>query len=377
MQDQELAKGQETLFDAEEMVLNMGPQHPSTHGVLRVILKLDGETVVGLDCDVGFLHRGVEKIGEHDTYAMITPYWDRLDYVAAVSNDLCYVEGVEKMLQVEAPKRAQYLRVILTELQRIASHLLWLGTHAMDIGAVTVLLYCFREREEILKIFEDFIGARLTAHAFRIGGLWWDAYPEFEARVRDFLKILPERIEEYETLLNANRIWLQRTVGIGILPAEEAVNLSLTGPALRGSGVKYDVRKAQPYSAYQDFKFEIPIGENGDTYDRYLVRMEEMKQSAVIIEQALDGLPEGPVMAKVPKIIKPPVGEIYHSIEGPKGELGVYMVSDGTGKPYRMRIRPPSYINLQSLRRMSIGHLVADVVALIGTLDIVLGEVDR
>jgi NADH-quinone oxidoreductase subunit D len=377
MQDQHLAKGQETLFDAEEMVLNMGPQHPSTHGVLRVILKLDGETVVGLDCDIGFLHRGVEKIGEHDTYAMITPYWDRLDYVAAVSNDLCYVEGVEKMLQVEVPKRAEYLRVILTELQRIASHLLWLGTHAMDIGAVTVLLYCFREREEILKIFEDFIGARLTAHAFRIGGLWWDAYPEFEARVRDFLKILPGRVDEYETLLNANRIWLQRTVGIGILPAEEAINLSLTGPALRGSGVKYDVRKAQPYSAYSDFNFEIPIGENGDTYDRYLVRMEEIKQSAVIIEQALDGLPEGPVMAKVPKIIKPPIGEIYHSVEGPKGELGVFMVSDGTGKPYRMRIRPPSYINLQSLKRMSIGHLVADVVALIGTLDIVLGEVDR
>jgi NADH-quinone oxidoreductase subunit D len=247
----------------------------------------------------------------------------------------------------------------------------------MDIGAVTVLLYCFREREEILKIFEDFIGARLTAHAFRIGGLWWDAYPEFETRVREFLKILPSRVEEYETLLNANRIWLQRTVGIGILPAEEAINLSLTGPALRGSGVKYDVSKAQPYSAYADFNFEIPIGENGDTYDRYLVRMEEIKQSAVIIEQALDGLPEGPVMAKVPKIIKPPVGEVYHSIEAPKGEIGVYLVSDGTGKPYRMRIRPPSFINLQSLKRMSIGHLVADVVALIGTLDIVLGEVDR
>lgn len=377
MQEHELTKPQETLFDAEEMVLNMGPQHPSTHGVLRVILKLDGETVIGLDCDIGFLHRGVEKIGEHDTYAMITPYWDRLDYVAAVSNDLCYVEGVERLLQVEVPKRAEYLRVILTELQRIASHLLWLGTHAMDIGAVTVLLYCFREREEILKIFEDFIGARLTAHAFRIGGLWWDAYPEFEKRVRDFLKILPKRIDEYETLLNANRIWLQRTVGIGILSAEDAINMSLTGPPLRGSGVKYDVRKAQPYSAYSDFQFEIPVGENGDTYDRYLVRMEEMKQSAVIIEQALDGLPEGPVMAKVPKIIKPPVGDVYHSIEAPKGELGVYMVSDGTGKPYRMRIRPPSYINLQSLKRMAVGHLVADVVALIGTLDIVLGEVDR
>jgi NADH-quinone oxidoreductase subunit D len=377
MQEQDIAERQETLFDAEEMVLNMGPQHPSTHGVLRVVLKLDGETVVDLDCDIGYLHRGVEKIAEHDTYQMITPYWDRLDYVAAVSNDLCYVGAVEKLLQVEVPRRAEYLRVALTELQRIASHLLWLGTHAMDIGAVTVLLYAFREREEILKILEDFIGARLTAHAFRIGGLWWDAYPEFEARVRDFLKILPDRISEYETLLNANRIWLQRTVGIGIISAEDAVNLSLTGPALRGSGVNYDLRKAQPYSAYSEFDFEIPLGENGDTYDRYLVRMEEMRQSIRIIEQALDGLPEGPVMAKVPKIIKPPVGEIYHSIEAPKGEIGVYLVSDGTGKPYRMRIRPPSYINLQSLKRMSIGHLVADVVAIIGTLDIVLGEVDR
>ena len=377
MQDQEVINEHEPLFDAEEMVLNMGPQHPSTHGVLRVILKLDGETVTDLDCDIGFLHRGVEKIAEHDTYAMITPYWDRLDYVAAVSNDLLYVEAVEKLLQVEVPKRAQYLRVILTELQRLASHLLWLGTHAMDIGAVTVLLYCFREREEILKLFEDFIGARLTAHAFRIGGFWWDAYPEFEQRVRDFLKILPSRIEEYETLLNANRIWLQRTVGIGIISSEDAIDLSLTGPCLRGSGVRYDVRKATPYAAYSDFNFEIPIGENGDTYDRYLVRLEEMKQSALIIEQALDGLPEGPVMAKVPKIIKPPVGDVYHTIEAPKGELGVYLVSDGTGKPYRMRVRPASYINLQSLKKMAVGHLIADVVAIIGTLDIVLGEVDR
>jgi NADH-quinone oxidoreductase subunit D len=372
-----ITKPHETLFDAEEMVLNMGPQHPSTHGVLRVLLKLDGETVVDLDCDIGYLHRGVEKIAEQDNYAMITPYWDRLDYVAAVSGDLCYVEGVEKLLQVEVPRRAEYLRVILTELQRIASHLLWLGTHAIDIGAVTVLLYCFREREEILKIFEDFIGARLTAHAFRIGGLWWDVYPEFEKRVRDFLKIFPTRVDEYETLLNTNRIWLSRTVGIGVLPAEDAINLSLTGPVLRGSGVNYDVRKAQPYSAYSEFDFEVPLGENGDTYDRYLIRMEEMRQSVRIIEQALDGLPEGPVMAKVPKVIKPPAAEIYHAIEAPKGELGVYLVSDGTGKPYRMRIRPPAYINLQSLKRMAIGHLVADVVAIIGTIDIVLGEVDR
>ncbi len=377
MQEQTTVKPHETLLDTEEMVLNMGPQHPSTHGVLRVLLKLDGETVVDLDCDIGYLHRGVEKIAEQDNYAMITPYWDRLDYVAAVSGDLCYVEGVEKLLQVEVPKRAEYLRVMLTELQRIASHLLWLGTHAIDIGAVTVLLYCFREREEILKIFEDFIGARLTAHAFRIGGLWWDVYPEFEKRVRDFLKIFPGRVDEYETLLNTNRIWLSRTVGIGVLPAEDAINLSLTGPVLRGSGVNYDVRKASPYSAYSEFDFQVPLGENGDTYDRYLIRMEEMRQSVRIIEQALDGLPEGPVMAKVPKVIKPPAGEVYHAIEAPKGELGVYLVSDGTGKPYRMRIRPPAYINLQSLKRMAICHLVADVVAIIGTIDIVLGEVVR
>jgi NADH-quinone oxidoreductase subunit D len=377
MRSQEVTKPHETLLDAEEMVLNMGPQHPSTHGVLRVILKLDGETVTDLDCDIGYLHRGVEKIAEHDTYQMITPYWDRLDYVAAVSNDLCYVGGVEKLLQVEVPRRAEYLRVILTELQRIASHLLWLGTHAIDIGAVTVLLYAFREREEILKIFEDFIGARLTAHAFRIGGLQWDIYPEFEERVRAFLKMMPARIDEYETLLNTNRIWLSRTVGIGVLSAEDAINLSLSGPVLRGSGVKYDIRKAQPYSAYPEFDFEVPVGENGDTYDRYLCRMAELRQSLSIIEQGLDGLPEGPVMAKVPKIIKPPVGEIYHSIEAPKGEIGVYLVSDGTMKPYRMRIRPPSYINLQALKKMSIGHLVADVVAIIGTIDIVLGEVDR
>src|ERR1044072_3239907 len=352
MQNQEVSKPQETLFDAEERVLNRGPQHPSTHGVLRVILKLDGETVRDLDCDIGCLHRGVEKIAEHDTYAMITPYWDRLDYVAAVSNDLCYVEGVEKLLQVEVPKRAEYLRVILTELQRIASHLLWLGTHAIDIGAVTVLLYCFREREEILKIFEDFIGARLTAHAFRIGGLWWDAYPEFVDRVRAFIKMMPGRIDEYETLLNSNRIWLSRTVGIGVISAEDAINYSLTGPVLRGSGTKYDVRKATPYSAYADFDFEIPVGENGDTYDRYLCRMARLRQSLFIVEQALDGLPEGPVMAKVPKIIKPPVGEIYHSIEAPKGELGYYIVSDGSTQPYRIRVRPPSFVNLQALDLM-------------------------
>jgi len=380
MHKPEIAITRERLLAAREMVLNMGPQHPSTHGVLRVILKLDGETVIDLDCDIGYLHRGVEKICENRTYVHIEPYFDRLDYVAAVSNDLCYVETVEKIAGIEVPEKAKYIRVILTELQRIASHLLWLGTHAMDIGAVTIFLYAFREREEILKIFENYFGARLTANAFRIGGLQYDIYDGFEEQVRAFCRLLPERLKEYETILNENRIWLQRTVGIGILTAEEAKDLGVTGPVLRASGVKWDIRKAFPYEVYDQVEFEIPVGENGDTYDRYLVRMEEMRQSRLIILQCLDKLRKlhpGPVLGKVPKVIRPPVGEVYHSIESPKGELGIYLVSNGTSFPERLRIRPPSLINLQALKKMAVGHLVADVVALIGSIDIVLGEVDR
>ncbi len=380
MHKPEIAITRERLLAAREMVLNMGPQHPSTHGVLRVILKLDGETVIDLDCDIGYLHRGVEKICENRTYVHIEPYFDRLDYVAAVSNDLCYVETVEKIAGIEVPEKAKYIRVILTELQRIASHLLWLGTHAMDIGAVTIFLYAFREREEILKIFENYFGARLTANAFRIGGLQYDIYDGFEEQVRAFCRIFPERLKEYETILNENRIWLQRTVGIGILTAEEAKDLGVTGPVLRASGVKWDIRKAFPYEVYDQVEFDIPVGENGDTYDRYLVRMEEMRQSRLIILQCLDKLKKlhpGPVLGKVPKVIRPPVGEVYHSIESPKGELGIYLVSNGTAFPERLRIRPPSLINLQALKKMAIGHLVADVVALIGSIDIVLGEVDR
>ncbi|MFQ3582143.1 MAG: NADH-quinone oxidoreductase subunit D [Chloracidobacterium sp.] len=365
------------MFDSEQMVLSMGPQHPSTHGVLRVILKLDGERVVDLDCDIGYLHRGAEKIFENRLYPMIAPYLDRLDYIAAVSNGLLYVETVEKAMGLEVPPRAQYLRVILTELNRLASHLLWLATHALDIGGFTVFLYAFREREEILKIFENFFGARLTCHAFRIGGMSYDAYPEFEAQVRAFCDLLPKRIEEYETLLNENRIWLGRTVGIGVISAEDAISLGLTGAPLRGSGVDYDVRKTDPYECYADLEFDIPIGENGDTFDRYLVRMEEMRQSRRIIMQALDKLPDGPVIGKVPKVIRVPAGEVYHSIEGPKGELGLYLVSDGGTKPYRLRMRPSSFINLGALRKMAVGSLMSDVVAVIGSLDIVLGEIDR
>ena len=370
--------GSAHVFEHTEMLLNMGPQHPSTHGVLRVLLKLDGETVVDLDCDIGYLHRGVEKICEHDTYPMITPYFDRLDYVAAVNGDLVYVQAVERLMGVEVPRRAEYLRVILAELQRIASHLLWLATHALDIGAATIFLYTFREREEVLKIIENFVGARLTAHAFRIGGFEWDANPEFVRDVQAFLDLLPGRIDEYETILSENRIWLARTVGIGVLSAEAAIDIGLTGPVLRGSGVAYDVRRAAPYSAYPEFDFEIPVGETGDTYDRYLVRMKELRQSIRIVQQAIDGLPEGNFMAaRVPRVIKPPAGEVFHTNESPKGEIGVYLVSDGTNTPYRLRVRPPCFVNLQALKQMAIGHLIADVVALIGTIDIVLGEVDR
>jgi NADH-quinone oxidoreductase subunit D len=367
----------DTFLDSSELIINMGPQHPATHGVYRVRLHLDGEKVLGAESFIGYLHRGVEKLGEHGDYRHYGPILDRMDYVASVYNNLAYCEAVEKLLSVQAPPRAQYLRVILTELQRIASHLVWLGTHAMDIGAMTIFVYCFREREKILNIFEKFFGARLTTNAFRIGGLQFDAYEGFEAECLDFCNDFPRRIGEYEQILSENRIWIGRTRGIGILKAEDAIALGVTGPVLRGSGVKFDIRKAFPYECYADLDFEIPIGEQGDTYDRYLVRMEEMRQSRRIVMQAVEKLPDGPIMGKVTKVIRPPAGEVYHAIEAPKGELGFFIVSDGTTTPYRTRIRPPSFVNLQALPPMVRGSLVADVIAVIGTLDIVLGEIDR
>ncbi len=367
----------QTELGADELILNMGPQHPSTHGVLRVKLRLDGEKIVGSECIIGYLHRGVEKIAEHRSYPQFAPYVDRMDYVAAVSNGLGYCEAVEKLLGAEAPPRARVVRTILTELQRIASHLLWLGTHALDIGALTPLFYCFREREEILKIFEKYCGARLTTHAFRIGGLLYETYDGFEEDVKRFCNDFSTRVDEYEALLTSNRIWLGRTKGVGILNAEDAIAMGATGPVLRASGVKWDIRKAAPYAAYDQFEFDVPVGKTGDTYDRYVVRTEEMRQSRRICLQAVDNIPTGPIMAKVGKVLKPPPGEVYHAIEAPKGELGYYIVSDGTTQPYRVRIRPPSFINLQALDQMARGALVADVVAIIGTLDIVLGEVDR
>ncbi len=368
---------QPTFLDSTELVLNMGPQHPSTHGVLRVILRLDGEKVLGTECVIGYLHRGVEKIAENRTYQMFTPYVDRMDYCAAVSNGLGYCLAVEKLLGIEATPRAQAIRVILTELNRIGSHLVWLGTHALDIGAITPLFYVMREREDTLNILEKYCGARLTTHAFRIGGLQYDLYEGFEQEVLAFCKMFPSKLDEYEQLLTGNRMWIDRLTNVGVLNADDCKAYGVTGPMLRAAGVKWDIRKAMPYSGYEKYDFEIPTRVNGDTYDRYIVRVQEMRQSTRIIEQAVQDIPAGPIMAKVPKVIKPPVGEVYVSIEAPKGELGYYVVSDGSTQPYRVRVRPPSFVNLQSLDKMVRGALVADIVAVIGTIDIVLGEVDR
>ena len=366
------------MFDTSELVINMGPQHPSTHGVLRVVLRLDGERVISADVVIGYLHRGIEKLSEHRDWQQIVLLTDRMDYVAAASNNLGYCETVEKLMSLQVPRRAQYIRTILAELQRIASHCLWLGTHAMDLGAMTVFLYAFRERELVLDLFEEYCGARLTYNAMRIGGLPLDIPPAWDRKVLQFCDILETKLVEYEELLTHNRIWRERTRNVGIIPGDDAIAMGLSGPALRASGIPRDVRKDEPYAAYAELEFDVPIGTAGDTYDRYLVRMEEFRQSLRIIRQAVAGLPEGPIVGKVPRLIKPPVGETYHAIESPKGELGYFIVSDGkSNTPYRFRVRPPSFCNLQALPRLVQGHLVSDVVALIGSIDIVLGEVDR
>jgi NADH-quinone oxidoreductase subunit D len=366
------------MFDTDEMVINMGPQHPATHGVLRVVLKLDGEKVVDADVVIGYLHRGIEKLSENRDWTQIVLLTDRMDYVASAAANLAYVETVEKLMSLEVPRRAKYVRTILAELQRIASHLVWLGSHAMDIGAVTVFLYCLRERELILDLFEEYCGARLTYNSMRIGGLPLDVPPGWDKKVLQFCDLQLEKLVEYETLLTKNRIWLERTKRIGVISAADAISVGLCGPPLRGSGVKRDVRKDEPYAAYSEFEFDIAMGENGDTYDRYLVRLEEIRQSVRIIRQAVQGIPEGPIIGKVPRLIKPPAGETYHANESPKGEIGYFIASDGKStSPYRMRVRPPSFCNLQALPRLVRGHLVADVIAIIGTIDIVLGEVDR
>ncbi len=382
----------------------MGPQHPATHGVLRLVLDLDGERVVKCTPHIGYLHRGVEKLAENRTYLSALPLTDRLDYIAAMANNQGYCLAVERLFGVEAPERAKYIRTIVAEMSRISSHILWLGTHALDIGAMTVFLYSFREREWLLDLFEMLCGARLTTSYVRIGGVRNDVSQEFLDSLYRFTDQYPGRIEEYETLIDQNRIWLKRTKGIGVIEADEAVNWGLSGPTLRGSGVSYDVRKHAPYDAYDKVEFDVPIGKRGDVYDRYRCRMQEMRQSNRIIRQCIEKLPMGPVMSPdAPKITLPPKdnilksmesmihhfvlitkgpmaapeGEIYSAIEAPKGELGFYFVSDGSGRPYRMRVRAPSFVHASVIPRLCEGSLVADVIANIGTVDIVLGECDR
>ena len=390
------------MTTSRTMVLNMGPQHPSTHGVLRLVLELDGEVVVRCVPHIGYLHTGIEKGLESKRYQQGIPLTDRMDYLAPLSNNLAYVLAIEKALGVTVPERGQTIRVLMTELTRIMSHLVWLGTHALDVGAMSVFLYCFREREQILDLYEAVSGQRMMSTYFRVGGLAADVPPGFEGRVRDFLTIFPARIDEYESLLTKNPLWRQRTVGIGTIKAADAVAMGLSGPSLRACGISFDVRKATPYSGYERYEFDVPLGRAGDVYDRYMVRVAEMRQSHRIVAQALQRLAPGPINVMDPKLVPPPkrllktsmealihhfklysegfsvpAGEVYHAIEAPKGELGVYLVSDGSPKPYRVHFRAPSFVNLQSLPRMVEGRLVADVVAVIGSLDIVLGEIDR
>ncbi len=370
----------ETMLGLREMELNFGPQHPSTHGVLRIVLKVDGERIVSARPDVGYLHRGTEKLFETETYPMVIPHTDRLDYVAAATNNHAYVLAVEKLLGVEVPKRAQYIRVVLDEMQRISSHLLWLATAAIDLGAITPFFYTFREREVILDLFEDYCGARLTLNCMRVGGLQEELTPGWIEKLRAFTEDLGSKIDEYEDLLTENRIWKMRTIGVGILNTERCIEWGVTGPPLRAAGLAWDIRRAIPYECYPELDFEIPTGKNADTYDRYLVRVAELRQSRRILLQCCDWLaanPTGDIRGKVPRVIKPPVGDVYASVESPKGELGFYLVSNGGNKPYRLRVRPPSFINLQALPEMARGHMVSDLVAIIGTIDIVLGEVDR
>jgi NADH-quinone oxidoreductase subunit D len=386
----------------DTMTINMGPQHPSTHGVLRLILTLDGETILKAIPDIGYLHTGIEKTAESKSYFKSLVLTDRMDYLAPLANNFGYSLAVEKLLGIEVPERALYARIVLVELQRLASHLVWLGTSALDLGAQSVFLYCFRERELILDIFELCSGVRMMTSYIMPGGLQADLPPTFEQKVRDFLALFPGRLRQYHDLLTNNRLWIDRTRGIAKLPAADAIALGCSGATLRGSGVTYDVRKAFPYAGYERFDFEIPVGTNGDVYDRYLVRMLEMDQSLRIIRQAIDNLPDGRWQVDDPKIVpphkyevssnmealihhfklytegyRPPAGEVYVRTESPKGELGFYLVSDGSATPYRMHVRAPSFANLQALPLMIEGELLADVVAAIGSIDIVLGEVDR
>lgn len=386
----------------EELLLNMGPQHPATHGVLRVVFDLDGERIVKSTPDLGYLHRGVEKLCEGLAYMQILPHTDRLDYVCSMTNNYAYVRAVEKLLCMKIPERAEYIRTIVAEMQRIVGHLFWLGTQALDIGAMTVFFWTFREREALLDMFEKLCGARLTLNYYRIGGVDSDFTPELVSGLRAFLEAFPNHLNEYDELLLNNRIWIGRTKNVAVISGADAINFGLTGPVLRGSGVAYDVRKLEPYGAYDKVDWEVPVGKNGDTYDRYWVRLEEMRQSARIIRQCLDRMPEGPIMADVPQVtpppkanvmrdmeslihhfiiftqgFKPPRGETYCATEAPKGELGFFIISDGSPRPYRLKIRSPSFVHMGAFDHMARGYLISDAITIFGTYDIVMGECDR
>jgi NADH-quinone oxidoreductase subunit D len=388
---------------AKTMVLNMGPQHPSTHGVLRILLELDGETVVKAVPDCGYLHTGIEKSCEDKTYSQAITLTDRMDYLNPLGNNLVYCMAVEKLLNLEVPKRAQYIRVMMVELQRISSHLVWLGTHAIDLGAMSVFLYCFREREEILKIFEMFAGQRMMTSYIRIGGVALQPPAGWRQAIERFLKYMPSRVDEYETLLTENRIWMGRTKNIGYISAEDAIALSMTGPTIRAAGVAYDNRKLFPYSSYDEFEFDVPTRTDSDCFGRYMIRVAEMRESLKIVRQAMDKITDdGAIKSEAPGIVpparekmktemealiyhfkiftegfSPPAGEAFVTVESPRGELGCFIASDGSPKPLRVHFRSPSFINLQALPKLVEGQLISDVIACIGTIDIVLGEVDR
>ncbi len=398
----EIKKPSLPLLRTEELLLNMGPQHPSTHGVLKVVLTLEGERVIKSDPVLGFLHRGVEKLAETITYHQFIPHTDRLDYVCAMYNNFAYVRAVEKLLGISVPERAEYLRTAVAEVQRIIGHLFWLGTQALDIGAMTVFFYTFREREILLDIFDDLCGARLTTSWYRIGGVERDFTQKIIDDLYKFVADFPSKVEEYDTLLVNNRIWLARTKNVAVISGEDAVSFGLSGPTLRGSGVNYDLRKVAPYGAYDKVNWTVPLGVNGDTYDRYWIRIEEMKESSKIIKQCLDQLPKGPYLAYLPKYVIPPKdrvftdmesmiyqfrlfakgfnappGDIYCGTEAHKGELGFYIVSKGEGKPYRLKIRAPSFIHMGAFDHMAKGYMIADIITIFGTYDIVMGECDR
>jgi len=362
---------------SDEFILNIGPQHPATHGVLRVVVKMDGEMVMESVPHIGYVHRGLEKLFERRTYEQIMPYTDRTDYLSAIANNFAYAMGVESLLGLEVPPRAQYLRVIAAELNRITSHLLWLAAYGLDMGAFTPFLYAFRDREEVVAILEEASGGRLTTNYFRIGGFQYDLPKGFFPRLRKFVARFDKSVNELDSLLIENAIFVARTKGVGRIGRESAISYGMSGPSLRASDAPFDVRRDTPYSVYPQFDFDVPTGKNGDTWERSWIRIEEMRQSLRILRQAMEGFPEGEHRAKTPRVIQPPAGEVYSAVEGPRGEVGFYIVSDGTRKPYRVKMRVPSFSNLSALSEILKGYKIADLIAIMGSLDLVIPEMDR